>query len=147
MDLFADVKEFHAKFGIGYDGLPRFLEDADLLKFRLDFIEEELKEFKLSHDAGLAALKLNEPEHVKLHLEDCLDAAADLTWVTLGLADVMGLPFNEAWKRVYQANMTKVKATDASQSKRGYIGDIIKPPGWKAPSHIDLVSRNAYNGE
>lgn len=51
-------------------------------------------------------------------------------------------PFLEAWSRVQLANMSKVRATSAEQSKRGSTHDVVKPPGWVAPSHTDLVEIN-----
>lgn len=46
--------------------------------------------------------------------------------------------FHEAWRRVHAANMAKVRATSAEQSKHGSAQDIIKPEGWTAPDHRDL---------
>lgn len=51
-------------------------------------------------------------------------------------------PFVEAWRRVQLANMSKVRATSADQSKRGSTFDVVKPPGWEPPSHTDLVEIN-----
>lgn len=148
MDLFADVKEFHAKFGVGYDGLPRFLP-KDLYDFRLKFLREEITEWEDHHNFGKDCLHHGPYDHPKIvrALEGTLDAMVDEVYVALGTALLQGFDFNEAWKRVHAANMAKVRCTDASQSKRGSTHDVIKPPGWVAPSHIDLVSRNAYTGE
>lgn len=46
--------------------------------------------------------------------------------------------FPEAWKRVQAANMAKVRASSAAESKHGSTQDIIKPAGWTAPCHRDL---------
>lgn len=45
----------------------------------------------------------------------------------------MGLPFNDVWDLVHRANMQKVRAKRAEESKRGSRFDVIKPPGWEAP--------------
>ena len=46
--------------------------------------------------------------------------------------------FAKAWDRVQAANMAKVRASSAEQSKHGSAQDIIKPAGWTAPDHRDL---------
>lgn len=46
--------------------------------------------------------------------------------------------FNEAWKRVHAANMAKVRAASAAESKHGSAQDIVKPAGWTAPDHRNL---------
>ena len=46
MNMIEDVREFHERFGIDYDGKPRFLPE-DLLRFRLKFLHEELVEYHL----------------------------------------------------------------------------------------------------
>lgn len=51
-----------------------------------------------------------------------------------------GLDFNEAWSRVQRANMAKVRTARPEDSKRGSGFDVVKPPGWTAPDHSDLVS-------
>ena len=46
--------------------------------------------------------------------------------------------FPAAWDRVHAANMAKVRASSAADSKHGSAQDIIKPAGWTAPDHRDL---------
>lgn len=117
-DLFQDVERFHLKFDRKPSNMPDFL-DPEAEKFRVNFIQEEFDEFK----KALA----------ERNLADALDALIDLTWVALGTAHLMGLPFNAGWDEVVRANMSKVAATRADQSKRGYALDIIKPEGWRGP--------------
>ena len=134
--MLSDIREFHEKFGLAYDGPPRVLP-KELREFRLRFIHEELDEY-CAAVRGLNSLdKATEQEQ----LEAELDALVDLLYLTLGTAYLQGfLPiFAEAWKRVHQANMSKVRALSEKDSKRGSTYDIVKPPGWKAPDHSDLV--------
>jgi predicted HAD superfamily Cof-like phosphohydrolase len=121
MNLFNDIKEFHEKFGLDYQGPPRQL-DLELRVFRKDFMKEELTEYCQSDD-----------------LHGQLDALVDLVYVALGTAYMQGFDFNEAWRRVHEANMKKVRADRADQSKRGSTFDVVKPPGWTAPDLRDLV--------
>ena len=121
-DLFGDIRKFHEKFGLDYNGPPRALPD-DLEEFRIKFMQEELDEYK-------------DPENGLAHK---LDALVDLVYVALGTAYLAGFPFNEAWSRVHEANMKKVKALRPEDSKRGSVHDVVKPPGWAPPSLSDLV--------
>jgi predicted HAD superfamily Cof-like phosphohydrolase len=122
-----DVFDFHKKYGIEYIGAPRFLPE-DINTFRDKRLEEELIEYM---DAKT--------------LEEKLDALVDLIYIALGNAHLHGFTvsiFNEAWRRVQIANMAKVRASEENPGKYGQLGckhDIVKPPGWKAPDHSDLV--------
>lgn len=118
-DLFQDVERFHQKFARQPLTTPGFL-DPEAEKFRTNFLQEEFDEFK----KALA----------ERDLAEALDALIDLTWVALGTAHLMGLPFNAGWDEVVRANMSKVAATRADQSKRGYALDIVKPEGWRGPN-------------
>jgi predicted HAD superfamily Cof-like phosphohydrolase len=120
-DPLADIEEFHIKFGIAYDGPPRLLP-KELEQFRIKFLAEELVEY-ITGDASA----------------DKLDALVDLAYVLLGTAHLHGYNFREAWRRVHEANMKKVRVERASDSKRGSAFDVIKPPGWTAPDHSDLT--------
>jgi predicted HAD superfamily Cof-like phosphohydrolase len=122
MSFYSDIKDFHEKFGLAYTDGPRQLPD-DLASFRLKFMTEELTEY------------------CEYPLEDKLDALVDLVYVALGTAYLHGFDFDEAWKRVHEANMKKVKAkADGSDSKRGSAHDVVKPMGWTAPDLSDLVA-------
>lgn len=119
-DLFADVIAFHDKFDVKPLLIPG-LPDNNTMTFRLGFIQEEFDELKK------ACLDNN--------LEEVLDALVDLVWICLGTAHICNLPFYKGWDEVVRANMSKVKATSAEQSKRKFSGDIVKPEGWRGPDH------------
>lgn len=117
--MFKDIRDFHERFGLAYDGPPRKLPE-DVVAFRWKFLNEELNEYK----QGL----LNED------LEQQFDALIDLVYVALGTAYLSGFPFEEGWKIVQECNMAKVKAgPNGEGSKRGSPHDVIKPPGWVGP--------------
>jgi predicted HAD superfamily Cof-like phosphohydrolase len=134
-DMFEDVQDFHRKFGLEYEGRPRMLP-PDLEKFRCKFMLEELEEYVLAviayHDAETAQCRFEA-------MAKAFDALIDLVYVALGTADLHGFPFHKGWDRVHKANMSKVRAERASDSKRGSTYDVVKPPGWKAPDLLDLV--------
>jgi predicted HAD superfamily Cof-like phosphohydrolase len=54
--------------------------------------------------------------------------------VALGTAHYEDFDFNEAFKRVHEANMKKVR----KPSKRSQW-DVVKPEGWLAPNIKDCV--------
>lgn len=124
MPMYRDIFDFHAKFGLTYIGGPRNLPE-EIKDFRIKFLEEELNEYKKSVE--------------DCDLEGQLDALVDLVYVALGTAHLQGFKFNEAWKRVHEANMRKVRATSEEQSKRNSSSDVIKPAGWEPPVLKDLV--------
>ena len=75
------------------------------------------------------------------NLEEYFDGLIDLVYVALGAAYLAGLPFEQGFLRVHQANMTKVRALRASDSKRGSTYDIVKPAGFVAPTLTDLIRK------
>lgn len=144
-DFLQDIIDFHEKFGITYEGKPRVLP-FDLADFRSKFNEEELKEWR--QHAGAALIDLHDtPSMIPYRLQEMLDAHVDQFYVLLGTVYLQGLlpVFEEAWRRVHAANMAKVRAqADGSDSKRGSAYDVVKPAGWVAPDHADLVQDHAH---
>jgi predicted HAD superfamily Cof-like phosphohydrolase len=61
------------------------------------------------------------------------DALVDIVYVAMGTAYMMGLPWQQLWDEVQRSNMDKVRASDASQSKRKNSLDVVKPQGWVGP--------------
>jgi len=123
-----DIRNFHEKFGIDYDGPPRELP-GDLSQFRLDFMQEELYEYELACEEG--------------DLPAQFDALIDLVYVALGTAHMQGFPFTEGWDLVHDANMKKRRVISASESKRNSPYDLVKPSGWKSPDLWPILRRLA----
>jgi len=144
--LFEDIKDFHQKFGLEYQGPPRYLPDQ-FDGFRTKFMAEELAEYvsadQTDHNFVTRAVdaiqQFNAFAGLAPPLEKKLDALVDLVYVAMGTAYLHGFDFDEAWRRVHAANMAKVRAERADQSLRGSTFDVVKPPGWKAPDLSDLV--------
>lgn len=131
-DLFKDIQDFHEKFGLKYDGEPRFL-DADHEMFRTMFLYEEMEEIM----DGIATS----------NMEEIFDGLIDLVYVALGTAYLMGLDFNEGWRRVHEANMAKVRVDHPENSKRGSAFDVVKPEGWEPPYLTDLIRKESGIGD
>ena len=116
-----DIEEFHDKFNHTYQDYTRPLTRNEKA-FRITCLREEIREYEESEN-----------------LEEELDALVDLVYFALGTAYRHGFDFKEAWKRVHAANMRKIRAGTASESKRGSNLDIIKPKNWKKPDLTDIV--------
>lgn len=114
--MIGDIKAFHEKFGLDYNAGPRWLPQ-ELEDFRRQFMQEELDEY-IAADT----------------LEGKLDALVDLVYVALGTAYMSGFNFQEAWRRVHEANMAKVRGESGRSSY-----DVVKPEGWQPPYLGDLV--------
>lgn len=144
-DPVEDIKEFHHKFDLAYEGTPRMMP-PELSKFRIEFMMEELIEYRKAVEGAQNELsrapEYRDPAEYAHHLEQQLDALVDLVYVALGTSYLKGFNFREAWRRVHAANMKKVRAINAEESKRGSEYDVVKPKDWEPPSHIDLVEVN-----
>lgn len=149
----------HDKFGFKALDKPGFLK-PELMKMRLNFMFEELKETAEACGYELGLNKLGEisfnaePDPKMVSLEDAFDGLLDLEVVLLGTAHLMGfanhvpndVPRHQyasiwmegAW-RVHQANMAKERCKPGEVGKRGSNHDLIKPKGWKAPTFGDLL--------
>ena len=119
--MFEDVAEFHRQILNQHDRAPQLLDMATM-RARMLFLNEEVNELR---EAAL--------------LDDIVgaaDALADLVYVALGTAYLMGLPFNDIWDAVQRANMAK----QPGMTKRGMANDAIKPEGWVGPeARIEAV--------
>lgn len=145
------VAAFHTKFGLGYDGPPRELDD-DLALFRIGFMLEELAEYcvasgykKLGEDLHNlhSMLQNREVPHTarveQRNFHDQLDALVDLSYVLHGTAYLQGFDIDGAFQVVHTANMAKVRVERAEDSKRGSTYDVVKPEGWTPPDLTEFL--------
>jgi len=118
-----DIAEMHTKYG--FNEVFRSLSPDKLkalLKFRLDFLKEELTE---AYEAKSA--------------DDIVDAMIDLIVVAIGTLNAYDVNPNIAWNRVHKANMAKEVGIKAGRPNPLGLPDLVKPPGWTAPTHVDNV--------
>ncbi len=130
-----DISDMHTKFGVNAklremdrDKLEAFL------KFRIDFLEEELDEMRkavVDYQAG----RISGSQAA----DDTVDALIDLCVVAIGTLDGFDVDAYEAWNRVHNANMAKEVGIKASRPNPLGLPDLIKPEGWTAPTHADNV--------
>ena len=125
----SDIREFHEKYGIKYNGPPRMLE-KDLVEFRILFLGEELREYIMAVDRG--------------DIAGAFDALVDLVYVAMGTAYLHGFPFDKGWDEVQRANMEKIRAPSADHSKRNSPYDVVKPEGWEPPLMMALLEEVGY---
>ena len=122
-----DIHEMHTKFGVN-EWMKNKLEegDKDMLRrymaFRLSMIHEEFKE---TSDAAI----------INGNAEEVVDGLIDLCVFAIGTLDVMGVDANEAWNRVFEANMEKSPGVKWDRPNPWGLPDLMKPYGWKPPSH------------
>lgn len=146
-----DISEMHTKFGVN-DVIRKLPADklAVFLQFRLDFLQEELNEakaaaVKLSELAALGKFDrvedneryAAEKEAVITAADDVVDAMIDLCVVAIGTLDAFDVDADEAWTRVFEANMQKEPGIKASRPNPLGLPDLIKPTGWVSPQHRD----------
>jgi len=155
--VYTDVRDFHLKFGLEYDGPPRELE-PDMGLFRLGFMVEEIAEYAQSSGYTNIAKVLNDlHEQIKndsrwltkrneggRDLETQFDSLIDLVYVALGTSVLHGTNFDKGWFRVHSANMAKVRvAANLEGSTRKSKYDVVKPKNWTPPDLSDLVVSEA----
>jgi predicted HAD superfamily Cof-like phosphohydrolase len=114
-----DIWRMHSHYGFHEKIAELSPEDLKtLLKFRIDFLQEELNEMKDADNA-----------------EDVVDALIDLCVVAIGTLDIYDIDSEYAWDRVHDANMNKKVGIKESRPNPLGLPDLIKPEGWVAPSH------------
>ena len=124
-----DVLAFQQKFEVPMASKPQFLQE-EAFQFRLKFMQEELNEFEDGHITG--------------DMHEAADALVDLAYVLHGTALMMGLPWPMLWDEVQRANMAKVRAKHAGESKRGSALDVVKPEGWTPPDHTAALGTGPW---
>jgi predicted HAD superfamily Cof-like phosphohydrolase len=114
----------HNKFGVK-EWFEKNKDDKDLMRkylmFRMLMIGEEYQE-------TLSAINNSDAEEV-------VDGLIDMCVFALGTLDVFGVDANEAWNRIYEANMAKEPGVKPGRPNRFGLPDLLKPAGWTPPSH------------
>ena len=119
-----DIAMMHHKFGVR-EWFEANKHDKELMRkylhFRLKMCNEEMTE---SYDAFLDG-----------DSEEIVDGLIDLCVFAIGTLDVFGVDPNEAWDRVYEANMAKSPGVKPGRPNPFGLPDLIKPSGWTPPNH------------
>jgi len=121
-DWVKDIHDMQTKFGTR-DAVEKMDKEKlrTFLKFRLDFLNEELTETK-------NALENADPEEI-------VDGLIDLCVVAIGTLDAYGVDAYDAWDEVLDANMAKEPGVKEGRPNPLNLPDLIKPADWMPPSH------------
>ena len=123
-DFANDMYMMHNKFGVR-EWFEANKENKDLMQkylmFRMLMIGEEYQE-------TLSAINNSDAEEV-------VDGLIDMCVFAIGTLDVFGVDANEAWDRVYKANVSKDVGVKEGRPNPFGLPDLIKPEGWEAPNH------------
>jgi predicted HAD superfamily Cof-like phosphohydrolase len=124
------VKRWHRKYGLSGSECPICITGDDL-NMRLVLIYEEFCELREALVNG--------------DMVNTADGIADLIWVLLGTADIMGLPMEQVFAEVARSNNTKVRASgdDDPRSLRGSKLDVVKGDDYSPPD-IGSIIEAAY---
>lgn len=121
---FNDIEQMHKKFGVN-DWFEANKDNKELmakyLAFRMSMIKEE-------YDETMDAIEAKDAEEV-------VDGLIDMCVFAIGTLDVFGVDANEAWNRVYQANMAKEPGVKEERPNPWGLPDLMKPEGWTSPTH------------
>ncbi len=117
-----DIKEMHNKFQV-----TEFIKNnsdnklllKQFLKFRLDFIKEELNE---TFDA-----------YFNKNDVEVLDGLIDILVVTLGTLDAFKCDTYKAWENIHNSNMSKTPGVNLTRPNNFSLPDMVKGKNFKKP--------------
>ena len=124
---FKDMQDMHMKYGVKKWMQAEMQSDIDwrklnkFMEFRIKMMQEELDETKKAYEDK------NEEEVVVGIIDLCVFA--------IGTLEVFGVDANKAWDEVYKANMSKEVGIKEGRPNPLGLPDLVKPEGWKGPSH------------
>lgn len=126
-----DVYAFHRKFQVPMATEPSLL-DLVAFEYRRKFIQEELNEVVEAHAQGDVCAVARE--------------LMDVSWMAIGTALMMGVPWPMCWRELVRANMERTRASDAGdpRSKRHNSMDVVKPEGWREPSLAPFIGKGPW---
>lgn len=119
-----DIMMMHNRFGVR-EWFEANKDNTELMQkylaFRMSMVKEEF-------DETMDAIAAKDAEEV-------VDGLIDMCVFAIGTLDVMGVDANEAWDRVYTANVSKDVGVKEGRPNPFGLPDLIKPEGWVAPDH------------
>ena len=126
-----EVKKFQDIFEKKSDDVQKTID----LRARL--VHEEITELWQGMAKILDGLEVGDREQTKSGRIETLDAIADSIVVLIGTASVLDMNLDEAMKRVFESNLSKLG--EDGQPFYNSIGKVMKGPNFKAPVLDDLV--------
>lgn len=139
-----DVLRFHQKLDLPVRDEVIIPEQGEL-QHRLDFMNEELDEFRRAYMLLYANDGSNGPRSMNIAdkqaintMANIADALVDLVYVAMGTAIQLGLPWQQLWDKVQKANMQKIRELD---NETGHKLGVKKPAGWNPPDQANVLRR------
>lgn len=143
MDYIKMTDEFVTAMGQDKNiGLKQY-KAIDVLRLRMSLLREELREVEeeAANYEGLIYQGIIEgpvsEEEFKRVKAALLKELCDLQYVLSGFVVTFGLPFDEAFKRVHESNMSKLGPDGKPVYRED--GKVLKGPNYKKPDLSDLV--------
>lgn len=127
--LMLNVHEFHATSGIEHlraRSSPALVDSKQRFT-RVRLLKEEYDEYTQGELDG--------------DMTQIADALADMTYIIVGTALIYGIPLDQVWNAVQQANMAKF--VDGVRVRED--GKILKPVGWKPPNISGILIQAGMN--
>lgn len=121
--MFEMVRDFHEAFGQRVGTKP-WLPYGDERSLRMKLMSEEYKEY-------------NEAEHNN-DLTNLAVELADIIYIACGTAVSYGIPLDEVFNAIHQANMNKL--VDGKVIRRE-DGKIKKPDGWQPADIAGILKK------
>lgn len=124
MSIFEDMCKMHTAYNIygAVDNMDKSTLEK-FLEFRAKCVMEEAKELEDAIHDGNA--------------EEVVDALIDVIVFAAGTLDLFDVDGQKAWDEVLKANMNKKAGIKEGRPNPFGLPDLVKPMGWKAPSHED----------
>jgi predicted HAD superfamily Cof-like phosphohydrolase len=128
------IRSFHEAFGLDIDSEPT----VKLFKLRRTLIEEETKELFADIDSAISYIEKGETVPRELY-ENMLKELTDIQVVVSGAAVALKplKELDEAFKRVYESNMSKLGADGKPIYRED--GKVLKGPNYFKPDLSDLI--------
>lgn len=120
-----------------YNEFPHMQPPMDKIKLCRALIKEE------SHTEMEVAFDKCEKAWTIENVQELLDTFADAMYVVIFAAETFGLPLNEAWEAVCEANLAKVR----NGVIRNEAGKIQKPAGWTPPDIWKITNECFANSQ
>ena len=113
-------------------------DSLNILRLRMKLISEETNEVEEAvADLEKCIAESGTKEELIRYKAALLKELCDLQYVLSGFAVTFGLPFDEAFRKVHESNMSKLG--DDGKPVYREDGKILKGPNYKKPDLSDLV--------
>lgn len=125
------VRAFHDGIGAIHPDTPT-VPTAETLSLREALIDEEYAEVK----AAIAALRTH-PSPTAADLTDLASELVDLLYVTYGALSAIGVPTEQVFGAIHDANMLKLTGPKREDGKQ------LKPEGWQPADVRGIITAAA----